>query len=192
VAPRLPVRDLEGLQQSYDGMTGGALAQQLIKRASRGSAGVGAITGGLATAGQLAPPLWFTLPVEIAAETLLVAAIEMRLIAELHTVYGMPIEGTQEERAVAIVEAWTQRHGVDVKQLAKKGPSEIMEGHGVSKSLMRLVQRKLMGRAVRNIGTLAPLFTGAAIGAETNRRSTRDVGNAVAHDLARRKKVAAT
>jgi hypothetical protein len=35
----------------------------------------------------------------------------------------------------------------------------------------------------RNLTTLGPLFTGAAIGAEMNRRSTRSLGDEVRKDL---------
>jgi len=147
------------------------------------------VTGALATAGELAPPLWVMLPIEIAAETLVVSAIEMRMIAELHQVYGSAIEGTNDERAAQIIEAWSSRRGVDMERLAKKGRSEL-EAAGVRKQLGRVVRRKIMGRVVRNLGTLAPLFIGAVIGAETNRRWTRDIGDAVVHDLASRKKPA--
>jgi hypothetical protein len=183
IAPRLPVRDLVALHKSYGGVTGGTLAGKVIKSASRTSAGVGGVTGALATAGELAPPLWVTLPVEILAETLLVTAVEMRMIVELQAVYGLPIEGDTTARGVAIVEAWSTRRGVDMKRLERKGRSELARDHGVGKNLTRVVKRKLMARAARNLGTLAPLFIGAAIGAETNRRSTRDIGNAIIHDL---------
>lgn len=186
IAPRLPVRSLDTLHKSYGGVTGGTLAGQVIKSSSRSSAAVGGITGALATAGQFAPPLWLTLPAEIIAETLLVTAIEMRMIAELHEVYGLPLVGTQEERGAAIIEAWSSRRGVDMKKLTKNGRSELTRDGGVTKGLARVVKRKLMMRATRNLGTLAPLFIGAAIGAETNRRSTRDIGNAIIDDLVKR------
>ena len=75
-----------------------------------------------------------------------------------------------------------------MQRLAKKGRTELVEANGVKAQLHRVVKRKILGRATRNIGTLAPLFIGAAIGAETNRRSTRNIGDAVAHDLALRDK----
>ena len=39
-----------------------------------------------------APPTLLTAPVQLAAETLLVAAIEIKLLAELHEVYGVPAD----------------------------------------------------------------------------------------------------
>jgi hypothetical protein len=186
IAPRLPVRDVDTLHKNYDGVTGGTLAGQVIKTAGRKSAAIGGVTGALATAGELAPPMWVALPAEILAETLLVTAVEMRMIAELHEVYGMPLRGTPEERGVAIVEAWTTRRGVDIARLQKNGRGELARDGGVGKHLVRVVKRKLLTRAARNLGTLAPLFIGAAIGAETNRRSTRDIGNAIIQDLVTR------
>jgi hypothetical protein len=186
IAPRLPVRDIDALHKSYGGVTGGTLAGQVIKSASRNSAAVGGVTGALATAGVMAPPLWVTLPAEIVAETLLVTAIEMRMIAELHEVFGLPIRGTQDERGAAILEAWSTRRGVDMKRLQKHGRSELARDSGVGTHLVRIVKRKLMTRAARNLGTLTPLFIGAVIGAETNRRSTRDIGNSIIDDLVKR------
>lgn len=185
VAPRLPVRTSEQLQDAY-GVSGGSLAAKVIKSAGRTSAGVGGVTGALATAGELAPPLWLTLPVEILAETLLVTAVEMRMIAELHEVFDLPLAGSTEERGLAIVEAWSTRRGVDMKRLRKDGRTALERDHGVAHQITRMVKRKLVARAARNLGTLAPMFIGAAIGAETNRRSTRDVGNAIVKDLKNR------
>jgi len=185
IAPRLPVRDRAALGKSYGGVAGGTLAGQVIKTASRRSAGIGGITGAFTTAGELAPPMWITLPMEIFAETLLVTAVEMRMIAELHEVYGFPIRGDADARGIAIVEAWSTRRGVDMRRLERRGSAELARDHGLGKNLTRVVKKKLMIRAAQNLGTLAPLFIGAAIGAETNRRSTRDIGNAIIHDLAK-------
>lgn len=185
MAPRLPVRDVEALKKAY-GVTGSTLAAKIIKSATHQSAAVGGVTGAMATATHFAPPLWVTLPVELTAETLLVTAVEMRMIAELHAVYELPFEGSPDERAHAILEAWSTRRGVDIKRLEKHGRSELERDHGLAKHLTSIVKRKLMARAVRNLGTFAPLFVGAAIGAETNRRSTRDIGNAIVRDLQHR------
>jgi hypothetical protein len=185
IAPRLPVRSQMSLQSAYDGVTGGSLAGQVIKSASRNSAAIGGLTGALATAGELAPPFWFTLPIEVVAETLVVTAIEMRMIAELHESYGCPIAGTEAERAEAIVEAWSSRRGIDMKAVEKRGRSEFSRNTGLGKQFGRVVKRKVMVRAARNVGSLAPLFIGAVIGAESNRRSTRDIGDAIVRDLAK-------
>ncbi|KQV12079.1 hypothetical protein ASC99_35235 [Kitasatospora sp. Root107] len=50
---------------------------------------------------------------EIAAETLSVAAVEIKLIAELHEIYGMPAVGTVAQRAGAYVGAWADGRGID-------------------------------------------------------------------------------
>jgi hypothetical protein len=72
-----------------------------------------------------------------------------------------------------------------MKRLERLGRAELARDHGVGKTLTRVVKRKVMTRAAQNLGTLAPLFLGAVIGAETNRRSTRDIGNAIIKDLAK-------
>lgn len=185
-APRIPIRDAEALSLQFGGMSDTALAGQLIRQASRSSAAVGGITGALASAGHFAPPAWIMFPAEIIGETLLIAAIEMKLVAELHEVYGMPISGTSNDRGLAILEAWAHRRGVRVEDFRAGGVSEAL-GKGTRSSIVQAVRRKIMARAARNISSLAPLFVGAVAGAELNRRSTRDLGDALVRDLVAKK-----
>ena len=51
-------------------------------------------------------------PVEVAAETLLVVGIEIKLVAELHEAYGILAPGNFAERMSAYVAAWAHRRGV--------------------------------------------------------------------------------
>src|SRR5262249_56618099 len=51
-------------------------------------------------------------PAEIVTETLALVGIEIKLIAELHEVYGTPAAGNAVDRATAYVEAWAHRRGV--------------------------------------------------------------------------------
>jgi len=183
-APRIPIRSAETLSAHHGGMTGSALAGEVIRNAGRSSAAIGALTGALASAGELAPPLWVMLPAEVIGETLLIAAIEMKLVAELHEIYGRPIHGTHTQRGMAIVEAWSERRGVHIEDLASDDGISHALGRGTRNQLMQMLRRKLLARAARNISSLAPLFIGAAAGAEINRRATRDLGDAVVRDLA--------
>lgn len=183
VAPRIPVRDLNALQETYDGMTGSTLAAQVIKSASRTSGAVGGATGALASSSQLAPPFWVMLPAELVAETLVVAAVEMRMVAELHAVYGRPIEGTPEARGLAILQSWSERRGVQVEDLSNEKQLSRALGRGARSQIIQLVRRKIMARLLRNTSTLAPLFIGAVAGAELNRRATRDLGDEVVKQL---------
>jgi hypothetical protein len=182
-APRIPIRDAATLVAHHDGHAGDDLAADLIRAASRSSAAVGATAGALASAEELAPPAWLAIPLELVVETLAVAAIEMKLVAELHEAYGRPITGSAGDRATMIVRAWAERRGVSPSTLLqRRGVSDAL-GRGARNELVRLVRRRLMRRLGRNLSTLAPLLIGAVAGAEVNRRATRALGEAIADDL---------
>jgi hypothetical protein len=179
VAPRIPVRDLETLRAHHGGATGDTLADQLIRAATRASMAVGAAAGALAAAEQLAPPAWVALPLELVVETLAVAAIEMKLVAELHEVFGQPITGSAGDRATAVVRSWAERRGVTPATLLRRGGL----GRSARNELVRLVRRRLVRRLGRNLATLAPLMIGAVAGAAVNRRATKDLADAIVRDL---------
>jgi len=183
-APRIPIRDLSALQAQNHGLSGAALAAELIRRSSRTSATVGAASGAVISAQQFAPPVWFTVPFELVVETLSVAVIELKLVGELHEVYGRPVQGGGNDRTVALVKAWAERRGVTVATLGRSGGMADALGRGTRNELVRLVRRRLVARLGRNMSTLAPLLAGAVAGAEVNRRATRSLGEAVVRDLA--------
>ena len=184
LAPRIKVRDLRTLEEHHDGKTGADLAAELVRNAARASAAVGAVSGAVISAEQLAPPTWIVVPIELVAETLAIAAIELKLLAELHEVYGRPVRGTAGERTVALVTAWADRRGVSPATLARRGGLGEVLGRGTRNELVRQVRKRLLGRLGRNLSTLAPLLAGAALSAELNRRATRGLGEAIARDLA--------
>lgn len=183
-APRLPVRDLETLKTQYGGVTGSVLAGELIKSATRSSAAIGAATGAAVSAEAMHPPGWVLIPFEVMVETLVIAAVEMRLIAELHEVYGLSIGGAPPDRGLALVWAWAERRGVPPTVV--KDPAQLTRavGRGTRQQLMRVVRRRLMQRTARNLTSLAPFLVGGVIGAAVNRRATKALGNAVVRDLA--------
>lgn len=185
IAPRIPVRDIRTLETQL-GLTGAELAEDLVRRAVRASAVAGAAGGALVSAGELAPPAWVAIPFELVAQTIGVAAIELKLIAELHEVYGYPVTGAPSERAAALARAWADRRGVTMAALAKPGGLSTVLGRGTRNELVRAVRRRLVARLGRNLSTLAPLLVGAAAGAEVNRRATRALGEAVRRDLVNR------
>ena len=113
VAPRLPFRDGPTLRAQHPGLSDDDLAQALISGAAKATAAIGAAGGALAAVEFTAPPTLLTAPAQLAAETLLVAAVEIKLIAELHEVYGVPATGPLRGRAIAYVVAWSERRGVD-------------------------------------------------------------------------------
>ena len=96
MAPRLPVRDQRRLREQFPGMGPEELADVLIHGAGRAAAVVGA---GAGAAMVLPLP---SAPVEIAVETLALVGIEIKLVAELHEVYGMRAPGSTSERMLAL------------------------------------------------------------------------------------------
>ena len=180
VVPRLAVRDLETLQRHYPGKYGEELADALVRNASRVAASLGAAGGGVAAVEWVAPPALLTAPALIAIETTAVVAVEVKLIAELHEIYGTPIRGSASERSTALMTAWARRRGVSLLQ-GGRGFSTVL-GAGLRKEL----RDRLLRRMGRNLTTLGPFLTGAAVGAELNRRSTRTLGDEVRKDLRKR------
>jgi len=182
--PHIPVRDLSTLQEHHDGASGAALAGALIRNAARATATVGATTGALASVEDMSPPAWVVLPVELALETLAVAAIEMKLVAELHEVYGRPVRGSGTDKALTLARAWAERRGVSAETFVTGGGLGQVLGRGTRNEVMRLLRRRLMRRTLRNTSSLAPFLIGAVAGAEVNRRATASLGDAVVRDLA--------
>lgn len=184
LAPRIPVRDAATLAADHGGMSGAALAAELIRKASLSSAAIGGLSGAVMSGTQFVPPAWITMPFELVVETVAIAVIELKLVAELHEVYGRPVEGSGTERTVTLVKAWAERRGVTTATLASAGGVADALGRGTRNELIRVVRRRLLARLGRNLSSLAPLLAGAVAGAEVNRRATRSLGDAVVRDLA--------
>jgi hypothetical protein len=182
-APRIPVRDRASLEAHY-ARQGPELAAEVIRGASRSSAAVGASIGVLVGAKELAPPAWIVIPMELVAQTVAVAAIELKLVAELHEVFERPMPSSPAQRSLVLVLAWAERRGVGPATLARRGGMADALGRRARSEAIRLVRRRLAGRLGRNLSSLAPLMAGAAAGAEVNRRATRSLGHALARDLA--------
>ena len=173
MAPRLRVRDQAALQAQFPGKSPDDIADALIEGASRAAAAAGGAAG-VASALPVLPAF----PAEIAAETLVLVGIELKLVAELHEAYGSPAPGRFPERMSAYVAAWTHRRGVFM-----------IEGgliFAAGSPLARLLRRRLVARAGRSAFSLAPMLTGAAAGALFNRRETRKLGRDIQRDLRRR------
>jgi hypothetical protein len=174
VAPQLPVRDLPALRAAYDGRTGDALAEALVTDAARTTAAIGAAGGALASA----PTTVLAVPVQLAAETAAVVAVELKLVAELHVVYGRTPTGPPPQVAAGYLRAWADTRGLDVTA----GPPTMAMVLGTA------ARQQLRGRLLRRMGRLstrAPFLAGAAAGAELNRRETRRLGEELVRDLRR-------
>ncbi|MEV6298823.1 hypothetical protein AB0M02_05380 [Actinoplanes sp. NPDC051861] len=177
VAPHVPVRDLETLRRHFPDMDDEELAERLIRNAARSTAGVGAAGGGIASVEWVATPTLLSAPVLLAAETVAVVAVEIKLIGELHQVYGQPIEGGVPERAMKLVEAWSGQRGVN----------PLIPGVGVATVLgtagRKELQKTLLKRFGRNLTTFGPMLTGAAVASYLNRRATRALGDKLREEL---------
>lgn len=182
-APHVPVRDLATLREHHGGLSGPALADALIRAASRTTGAIGAVAGAVAGASELSPPAWTALPAEVVVETLAVVAVELKLVAELHEVYGRPVTGSPAERGMAVARAWAEGRGVSADVLSKPGGLGQLLGRTSRREISHLIQRRLARRAVRSLSSLAPFFVGAVAGAQVNRRGTRALGEALARDL---------
>jgi hypothetical protein len=182
-APRIPVRDAATLTRHHGGLTGDALAAALTQAAAKSSAAVGATVGALAGIEELAPAAWIALPFELLVETAAVSIIELKLVAELHEVYGRSIEGRARDKGLLVVKAWAERRGIN-PATATATNATALSTRAVRDEVVRQARRRLVRRAGRNVSSMIPLFIGAAAGAAANRRATREVGQAVAADLA--------
>ncbi len=170
-APRIPVRDLAALRKQFPGLGPEEIADKLTTGATNGTATVGAGVG--AAAALPVPP---AMTAELAAETLAVAAVEYKLIAELHEVYGLRAPGSAKQRVIAYLGAWTHQRGIQVTSPASLDAA-------LGGQLKRRLRQQLVRRSARNLPTLTPFMIGAAIGAVLNRRSTRKLAEKVRADL---------
>ncbi len=179
-APHVPVRDLLTLREHHGGLSGDALADALIGSASRVAAGIGAAGGAVTAAETAAPPTLLLAPVQLAAETLAVVAVELKLVAELHVVYGRAPLGTRGQVATAYLMSWAERRAVDTAV----GTSLVAVLGAAARQQLR---KRVLRRLGRNVTTLAPFLAGAVAGAELNRRATRSLGEQLVKDLRRRR-----
>ncbi|PZF95273.1 hypothetical protein [Micromonospora deserti] len=180
MAPHVPVRDLATLRRHFD-LDGEELADRLVRNAARATAGVGAAGGGVAAVEWTVTPTLLSAPVLLAAETVAVVAIELKLIGELHEVYGAPLPAGGTQRAVALMQSWASQRGIN----------PMMPGVGVGAVLGTAARRELrdmlLKRFGRNLTTLGPFLTGAAVASYLNRRATRRMAEQLRTDLRRKR-----
>jgi hypothetical protein len=175
-APWLPVRDAAQLRAAYPGASQQEIADALVARAARLTSRVGAATGGLSAAHWLAPPSLLALPLELGAETVLVAGVEVVLLGELHELYGRPAAGDAQARAAAYLTSWSEQRAVD--GAGPTGLSSVLSTAGAN-ALRRRVTRRLAGA----MPSAAPFLVGAALAGRGNRRATEKLAERVLADL---------
>ncbi|MFI5805988.1 hypothetical protein [Streptomyces sp. NPDC051561] len=173
-APRVPVRDLATLRRQFTGLTAEELADKLVAGAANGTSTVGA---GVGAAAMLPVPM--AMPAELATEVTGVAAIELKMIAELHEVYGQRPPGNLRQRTIAYLGSWAEERGVDLTK-----PTTLNAALGGQ--MKRELRQQIMKRMVRNLPNLMPFMVGAAVGAVMNRRDTRKLADHIRADLRRR------
>jgi hypothetical protein len=171
LAPRIPVRDLATLRKQFPGLSAEQLADKLISGAANGTSTVGA---GIGAAAMLPVPP--AMPAELAAEITAVAAIELKLIAELYEVYGLRPPGSLKERSAAYLTSWTEERGVDISK-----PTTL--NSALNGRMKRELRQQIMKRTVRSLPNLVPFMIGAGVGAMMNRRDTKKVADHVRRDL---------
>ena len=143
MGPRLRIRDQATLRAQFPGRDDQEIARLLMDRAARAAAAVGGATGAWS-----ALPVLPAFPAEIAAETLAVVGIEIKLVGELHEILGVPAQGNAAERARAYIGAWAHRRGV----YAMPGGLLLVAGS----PLARQLRRRLVGRVGRSAFSLGP------------------------------------
>jgi hypothetical protein len=186
VAPRLPLRDLQTLRSHFPGLNDAQIANRIVRNAARTSAGIGAIGGGIAAVEWVVPPVLLTAPVVLAAETLAVVAVEVKMLAELQELYGQPLTGTTSHKALALVQAWADRRGVNLLN-----PSVAVTAV-LGTAARRELRDRLARRFGRNLTSYGPLFSGAVIAAWLNRRATLKLAEEIRKDLTRNARRAVT
>ncbi|NGO08499.1 hypothetical protein G5C60_12920 [Streptomyces sp. HC44] len=170
-APRIPVRDLATLRKQFPDLGPEQLADKLVSGACKGTSTVGAGVG--AAAMMPVPP---AMPTELAAEITGVAAIELKLIAELYEVYGRRPPGNLTQRSTTYLNSWSEERGIDVTK-----PSTLNAALGAR--MRRELRQRIMKRTIRNLPNLTPFLVGAAVGAVMNRRETRRLAERIRQDL---------
>ncbi|MEO5875848.1 MAG: hypothetical protein ABIS86_02840 [Streptosporangiaceae bacterium] len=178
VAPRIPIRDLETLRQHHPGMSMELIGDELVRNAVNATTAVGALGGALAAVEFAAPPLLLTAPAQVVAETLVVASIEVKMIAELHELHGIQVQGSLGQRTVVYLTSWAKQRGVNPLE---GGPLSATMGAAAKAAL----RKRLLKTTGRHLATLGPFLTGAVAGGSLNRAATKKLSSVIREDLRR-------
>jgi hypothetical protein len=176
-APRLRIRDAATLRLHHPGLSDDQIADVLTTHAARTTAAFGAAVGALAAVEFAAPPTLLAAPVQLAAETVAVAAVEVKLVAELLEIHGVSAPGTGTQRGSAYLMSWVKQRALDPRAGAA-GLSAVL-GAAAKRELRTLLTR----RASRGLAKLAPFLAGAVAGGVVNRKATRALGEKLTAEL---------
>ena len=175
-APRLPIRDGARLRRAHPGATDAEIADALVARAARLTGAIGAATGGLAAAQWFAPPSLVAVPLELGAQTVLVAAVEVVLVGELHELAGRRPPGDARARAGAYLASWTTQSAV-----GGVNRSGLLASLGTAGAAA--LRRRITRRMARSTTSVAPLLVGATLAARSNRKATAVLADRLRADL---------
>ena len=175
-APRLPIRDGDRLRRAHPGASDGEIADALVARATRLTGAIGAATGGLAAAQKFAPTSLLAVPLEVGAQTLLVGAVEVVLVGELHELAGRRPAGDARTRAGAYLSSWTNQRAVGSQ--AAGGVFATLGAAGAA-----ALRRRITRRVGRSTTSMAPLMVGATLTSRANRKATVTLADRLRADL---------
>jgi hypothetical protein len=175
-APRLPIRDRDRLRQAYPGASDAEIADALVARATRLTAGIGAAAGGLTAAQWFAPPSLIAVPLELGAQTVLVAAVEVVLVGELHELADRRATGDPAGRARAYLTSWTTQRPV-----GRTGAGGLFGV--ISTATASAMRRQVTRRLARSTTSMAPLLVGATLAARANRKATSGLADELRREL---------
>lgn len=179
IAPRLPIRDRPTLVRHLRTDDSERMADVLVRNASSATAVAGTVGGVFVLPARSGPALIAAIPIRVAAETLVVAMIELKLIGELHEVYGLPLAGTSSQRGTTALKLWASHRGI-----------HISDAGGLVATLSQMARTPTTRRAAAAMSGKAMgrkgLRLGAGVaGAVDNRRSTVMLGDRVRAELRR-------
>jgi hypothetical protein len=175
-APRLPIRDRDRLRRAHPGCTDAEIADALVARATRLTGGIGAATGGLTAAQWFAAPSLIAVPLELGAQTVLVAAVEVVLVGELHELAGRRAPGDAAGRARAYLTSWTTQRPV-----GRTGSGGLVGVIGTATAAA--MRRQVARRLARSTTSMAPLLIGAALAARANKKATTGLADQLRGEL---------
>jgi uncharacterized protein (DUF697 family) len=156
------------------------LADVLVRNAANATAAAGTVGGFFVLPTKVSPATMLAaIPVRVAAEAIVVAAIEAKLIGELHEAYGRPLDGTPGQRGTSSLRLWASYRGIEG---ADAGGVVDLVSQFARKPASRRAAAAVTGKALGRRG----LRVGAGVaGALENRRSTLQLGEQVRSELRR-------
>jgi len=175
-APRLPIRDRDRLRRAHPGASDGEIADALVARATRLTGAIGAATGGLAAAHRFLPTSLLAVPLEVGAQTVLVGAVEVVLVGELHELAGQRPVGDARTRAGAYLSSWTDQRAVGSQ--AAGGVFATLGAAGAA-----ALRRRITRRMARGTTSMTPLMVGATLASRANRKATVTLADRLRADL---------